>query len=90
MDIPGLGEGYSELKGIPFIPSVVPEAPLITYPSRTTRKGIFTETENNPIEGSRLTKSHYYCYPVKAGGFLACIYFHRDLMRHGITLCNLF
>ncbi len=90
MDLPDLGEGYSELKGIPFISSVVLEAPFITYPSRTTRKGIFTETDKNPITGSRLTKSHYYCYPVKVGELLAYIYFHRDLMSHGITLCNLF
>ncbi|WP_024614427.1 hypothetical protein [Clostridium sp. Ade.TY] len=83
-------KGYEVLEEIPFIDSILLETPFITYPKRNTRTGMFSETKENPLKYSRMSKDHWFCYPAKVGELLAYIYFHRDFMEHGITLCNLF
>lgn len=83
-------ESYSVLEGIPFINSVVLNPPFISYPKKNTRKGYFTETYANPLEQCTINKDHWFCYPAKIGSLIAFIYFHRDFMSHGVTLCNLF
>ena len=82
--------GYEVLEKINFIDSISLETPFITYPKRNTRDGMFSETFENPIKGMSINEEHWFCYPIKVGGLLAHVYFHRDLMSHGITLCNLF
>jgi hypothetical protein len=83
-------KGYEILEDIPFIDSIMLESPFITYPKRNTRDGMFTEVDYNPLNTCNLNKEHWFCYPAKIGELLAYIYFHRDFMEHGITLCNLF
>lgn len=82
--------GYELLEDIPFISSIVMESPFITYPKRNKRDGIFEEVHEHPIDKAYINKDHFYCYPAKVGELLAYIYFHRDLMSHGISLSNLF
>ena len=82
--------GYEMLEDIQFIDSIRLETPLITYPKRNTRDGIFKEVDYNPLKYCNINKDHWFCYPAKIGESLAYIYFHRDFMEHGITLCNLF
>lgn len=86
-DIP---EDYSLLRNIPFISSILLDPPFISYPKRNTRSGYFQEVWENPLKNSFINKDHFFCYPAKVGPFLAYIYFHRDFMSHGVTLCNLF
>ena len=81
---------YSILDHIPFIDAISLEAPFITYPSKNTRDGIFLETSENPLTGSHINSEEWFCYPAKVGELLAYVYFHRDFMSHGISLCNLF
>ncbi|EOU1681698.1 phosphoenolpyruvate carboxykinase [Clostridium perfringens] len=81
---------YSILDHIPFIDAISLEAPFITYPSKNTRDGIFLETSENPLSGSHINSEEWFCYPAKVGELLAYVYFHRDFMSHGISLCNLF
>ncbi|WP_283676364.1 phosphoenolpyruvate carboxykinase [Clostridium perfringens] len=81
---------YSILDHIPFIDTISLEAPFITYPSKNTRDGIFLETSENPLSGSHINSEEWFCYPAKVGELLAYVYFHRDFMSHGISLCNLF
>lgn len=81
---------YSILDHIPFIDAISLEAPFITYPSKNTRDGIFLEASENPLSGSNINSEEWFCYPAKVGGLLAYVYFHRDFMSHGISLCNLF
>lgn len=83
-------KGYEVLEDIPFIDSILLETPFITYPKRNTRTGMFSETKQNPLKYSRMSKDHWFCYPAKVGELLAYVYFHRDFMEHGVTLCNLF
>ncbi|MBD7911370.1 MULTISPECIES: phosphoenolpyruvate carboxykinase [Clostridium] len=83
-------KGYEILEDIPFVDSILLEAPFITYPKRNTRDGMFTEIDENPLKVANINKDHWFCYPAKVGELLAYIYFHRDFMEHGITLCNLF
>ena len=83
-------KGYEILENIPFIDSIMLETPFITYPKRNTRDGVFEEIDYNPLKYSIINKDHWFCYPAKIGESLAYIYFHRDYMEHGITLCNLF
>ena len=81
---------YEVLEEINFIDSILIEAPFITYPKKNTRNGIFTEIKENPLKYTHMNKEHWFCYPAKVGELLAYVYFHRDFMEHGITLCNLF
>ena len=81
---------YEILLEVPFITSIVMDSPFITYPKKNTRDGIFHETMTHPMESAYINKDHFFCYPAKVGKLLAYIYFHRDLMAHGISLSNLF
>ncbi|MGG5462274.1 phosphoenolpyruvate carboxykinase [Clostridium sp. B9] len=81
---------YAILENIPFIDSISLEAPFITYPNKNTRDGIFSETTENPLRGAHINSEEWFCYPAKVGELLAYVYFHRDFMSHGISLCNLF
>lgn len=83
-------QGYELLEDIPFIDKILLETPFITYPKRNTRDGMFTKIDYNPLKYAQINKEHWFCYPAKIGGMLIFIYFHRDFMEHGITLCNLF
>lgn len=85
-----LPKGYEALEDIEFIDSILLETPFITYPKKNTRSGMFSEISKNPLNYANLNKDHWFCYPAKVGELLAFIYFHRDFMQHGITLCNLF
>ena len=85
-----LPSGYEALEDIEFIDSILLETPFITYPKKNTRSGMFTEVKENPLLHTYLNKDHWFCYPAKVGELIAFIYFHRDFMQHGITLCNLF
>lgn len=85
-----LPEGYEKLKDIPFFDSIMLSLPFTTYPKKNTRSGMFKETYENPLKSCTIDDDHWFCYPAKIGHSLAYLYFHRDLMAHGITLCNLF
>ena len=85
-----LPKGYEALEDIEFIDSILLETPFITYPKKNTRSGMFTEVDSNPLFNAYLNKEHWFCYPAKVGELIAFLYFHRDYMQHGITLCNLF
>lgn len=81
---------YSEYEDIKVIKSIVLNPPLIIYPKRNTRDGIFEEVFLNPIKDLNIKSSHYFCYPAKVGDSLVFVYFHRDFMNQGVSLCNLF
>ena len=81
---------YYALEKVNFINSVILQPPFITYPKQNTRKGIFKEVNENPIEGMYLNSEDWLCYPAKVGSLLAFIYFNKDFMAQGVTLANLF
>lgn len=83
-------EEYELLKDVPFIKTVLLDPPFITYPKKNTRDGYFEEVFENPLKDKFIKSGHWFCYPAKVGTLLAFIFFHRDFMSHGITLCNLF
>lgn len=85
-----LPEGYECLKNIAFIDSIVLRPPFIVYSKKNKRTGIYKETDHNPLAGIKLRSDHWFCYPAYVGESLAYVYFHRDYMSHGISLCNLF
>lgn len=81
---------YSFLEKIPFVESIVLQPPFITYPRKNTRKGVFYENKENPIENLTLNLDSWVCYPAKVGELLAFVYFDINFMAQGVTLCNLF
>ncbi len=81
---------YEKLSKIPFISSIMLNLPFTTYPKQNTRDGYFTEIFENPITNCRIDPNHWFCFPAMVGPLVAYIYFHRDFMSHGISLCNLF
>ncbi len=85
-----LPEGYDCLDDIPFIESILLRPPFICYPKRNKRTGTYPEINYNPLADVVTNPSHWFCYPALVGTSLAYVYFHRDFMSHGITLCNLF
>lgn len=82
--------GYVGLKGIPFIDTVVIQPPMITYPTKTTRSGMFQNLKHNYAQNVILDLSQWSCYPAKVGEYLAFVYFHHDYMVLGLALANLF
>ena len=82
--------GYEILEDINFIDCILLEPPFITYPKKNTRNGMFTEVQENPLKYTHINKDQWFCCPIKVGELIAYVYFHRDYMNHGITLCNLF
>ena len=83
-------EIYQKLNDIPFITQVMIETPYITYTKSNKRDGIFEEVYENPILDSNINSPHFFCYPAKVGDNLIYIYFHRDLLTHGVSASNLF
>ncbi|MGL4337248.1 MAG: phosphoenolpyruvate carboxykinase [Turicibacter sp.] len=81
---------YMGLRYPAFIESIVLTPPFITYPKRTTRDGLFEEVFTNPLDGVYLDPNNWFVYPAKVGTALAYVFFHRDFMAQGITMCNLF
>ncbi len=82
--------GYTFLKRIPFIETVILQPPFITYPKVNKRSGYFKEVDKNPLEEVSLNEHHWFCYPAKVGDLLAYVYFHKDFICQGVTLSNLF
>lgn len=87
LDIP---KEYDLVANIPFITKVMVETPYIAYTKSNTRDGFFKEVYENPFENAKVNPDHFYCYPAKVGDNLIYIYFHRDLLTHGIATSNLF
>jgi hypothetical protein len=81
---------FEFLREVPFIESIILRPPFITYPKQYTRKGLFTEFKESPYTDMKINPDHWFCYPAKVGEYLAYVYFHREYMVHGVTLCNLF
>ncbi|HAX72209.1 MAG TPA: phosphoenolpyruvate carboxykinase, partial [Firmicutes bacterium] len=81
---------YMGLRYPAFIESIVLTPPFITYPKRTKRDGLFEEVFKNPLDGIYLDPNNWFVYPAKVGTALAYVFFHRDFMAQGVTMCNLF
>lgn len=81
---------YKDLNKIPFITQVMIETPYITYTKSNKRDGVFEEVYENPILNTNINYPHFFCYPAKVGDNLIFIYFHRDLLTHGVSASNLF
>ena len=83
---------YAFLMNAQCIEQILIRPPFISYSNKNKRTGTYPESLENPINliGDDFKAADFYCYAAKVGGALAYIYFHRDYLAHGITLCNLF
>lgn len=83
---------YSFLAKSEAIEQILIRPPFISYSAKNKRTGTYKEASENPINlfKDKFKATEYYCYPAKVGSALTYVYFHRDYMAHGITLCNLF
>lgn len=88
----GKDSKYSFLLNAQCIEQILIRPPFISYSNKNKRTGTYPESLTNPIEmiGDDFKATDFYCYAAKVGSALAYIYFHRDYLAHGITLCNLF
>ncbi len=64
--------------------------PLLLDPPMNTRTGQFTEVEQNPLDGLKLEREEWLCYPALVGRTVVFVYFHRCFMGLGLSLANLF
>ena len=83
-------DNYELVKDIKFIDTISLETPFISYPTKNTRSGSFTEVFENPFRNCEIDNENWFCSPAKVGELLAFIYFHKDFMANGIALSNLF
>lgn len=81
---------YRGLANIPFIRLALLEPPVIFYPKRNTRSGLFKEVGQNPLHDLDINAEEWFCYPAKIGKLLAFAYFHKRFMAQGTSLVNLF
>lgn len=78
------------LNEIPFITKVLIETPYITYTKSNKRDGFFEEVYENPVINLDIDTDEFLCYPAKVGDNLIYVYFHHNLITHGISTSNLF
>ncbi len=83
-------EDLSFLNEIPFITKVLIETPYITYTKSNKRDGFFEEVYENPVINLDIDTDEFLCYPAKVGDNLIYVYFHHNLITHGISASNLF
>ncbi|WP_420264045.1 phosphoenolpyruvate carboxykinase [Candidatus Magnetominusculus dajiuhuensis] len=83
-------DGLSFVRDVAFIRLAIMESPLILYPKMNTRKGAFKEIFDLKEDMLLLIPEQWMCYPAKIGTLTAFIYFHRDFISQGLSLCNLF
>lgn len=81
---------YRGLTNIPFIRLALLEPPVIFYPKKNTRSGLFKEVSQNPLHDLDINADEWFCYPARIGKLLAFAYFHKRFMAHGTSLANLF
>ena len=83
---------YAFLSDTQCIEQILIRPPFISYSSKNKRTGTYPEVSYDPIEkvANNFDATQYYCYSAYVGSSLAYVYFHRDFLAHGITLCNLF
>ncbi len=83
---------YAFLAKSEAIEQILIRPPFISYSEKNKRTGTYQEVFENPIARfkDRFKASQYYCYSARVGSALTYVYFHRDYLAHGITLCNLF
>ncbi|XFA99090.1 phosphoenolpyruvate carboxykinase [Candidatus Izemoplasma sp. B36] len=81
---------YSFLDNINVINAVMIRTPFIGHSESNSRSGLFKQIYTNPIKNINLTERHWLCYPIKIGKLIGYVYFHRELLHHGIALSNLF
>ncbi|NLK07179.1 MAG: phosphoenolpyruvate carboxykinase [Firmicutes bacterium] len=86
-DIPA--STYANLEKIPFIQLLVIVPPLVYYPRRTYRSGMFSSVAENPLKEAQFDPEEWVCYPAKVGGLLMFIYFHKRYLGLGTSLSNL-
>jgi hypothetical protein len=82
---------YRELLGgIPFVRQVLLYPPLLLDPPMNTRTGRFVEVAENPLDGLRLERDRWLCYPALVGPLTVFVYFHQRFAGLGLSLANLF
>ena len=83
---------YAFLAKSETIEQILIRPPFISYSDKNKRTGTYQEVFENPVDKIRngFKATEYYCYAAKVGSALSYVYFHRDYLAHGITLCNLF
>lgn len=81
---------YEILNGSSFIESIVIRPPFIAYSDKNKRTGTYQEVFTSPLDNTKIDVADFLCYAARVGDSLAYVYFHRDFLSHGITLCNLF
>jgi len=83
---------YSFLAKSEAIEQIVIRPPFISYSAKNKRTGTYQEVFKNPCDAikDKFKASEYYCYAAMVGSALTYVYFHRDYLAHGITICNLF
>ena len=83
---------YSFLAKCEAIEQILIRPPFISYSAKNKRTGTYPEAKENPVNWFKdnFKASEYYCYAARVGSALTYVYFHRDYLAHGITICNLF
>lgn len=82
--------GYTFLKSIPFVNTVMLRTPIMFHSKSNKRTGVFQQADTNPVKTIAMNNQEWLCFPIKISGLLCFVYFHRDFMANGMCLANLF
>lgn len=83
-------EEYAALKDIPMIDRVMLRTPMILHPKSSKRKGMFTETDVQPMTYFKGDSESWFCFPCKVGSLLCFVYFNIKYIASALSLANLF
>ncbi|HPW76876.1 MAG: hypothetical protein BWY44_00381 [Candidatus Omnitrophica bacterium ADurb.Bin292] len=81
---------YEKLLPIGMIRQILFYPPLVLNPPNNKRTGKFERIQENPMDWVHLNREEWLCYPVKAGDFLAHVYFSEKFFELGLSMANLF
>lgn len=79
-----------QLHAVPLVQTAVIEPPLVYYPKRNFRRGSIEPLNENVLGNVQVDPSQWLCYPAKVGDMIILIFFHKQFLALGASLCNLF
>ena len=83
-------ERYQQLNTIAYIHKVLLHTPLIIHPHSNKRKGMFTLTATNPMDGLTIDPNEFLTMGIWVGESLCLMSFHRDYTPVALGCVNLF
>lgn len=81
---------YPTLPTKQFVHNLLLNTPIMIYSESNTRSGVYEYVNTPFIDDLKISNSNFFVYPIKVGDLTAFVYTHKDMLRHMVSLGNLF